>query len=232
MTPGPSPNVVLIGTHADLAARPFEATWGRVDIIQSAAPEGEQSAEIAVILEPGLDQAGVNATTWAVWHPDATSVEDGLVLPRPWPVADDLFEMPPSPHDGACLVLAPGGADVDPVVERLEERGLHARVAVGATRRLLAEARIVMSLTRALPAETFAVLAAGRLLVGPATDRTCGLQAWIDYVPFAHEDELVQIVDTLAAYPDSWGPIRALGRQSAEAHRASRAIGRLIRRVS
>jgi hypothetical protein len=230
MTGAPPVDVVLVGSHADVATQPFEAGWGRVRATQPGAADAND-AQVAVFLDPGLERPPVASAKHVVWHPAANGAGEALVVARPWPVADDLFEMPAGACEGACLVLTADAARAEPVVQRLEERGLRVRVATSATRELLSDARIVVSLTPELPAETFAVLAAGRLLVGPVTDRTCGLQAWVDYVPFAHEDELVQIVDSLAAYPNSWAPIRALGRQSADAHRASRAIGRVIRRV-
>ena len=225
-------DVVLIGGSADLAAQPFEAPWGRVRV---AAPDlaSADGSHLAVFLDLHLERPDAPQAKPVVWHPAAANAgSDAFVVSRPWPVANDVFDLPDNAHDGACLVLAPNGARAEPVVERLKERQLQVTVAEGATRDLLADARIVVSLTPELPAETFAVLAAGRLLVAQATERTYGLQAWIDYLPFANEDELVQVVGTLATYPRSWAPLRALGRQSAEAHRATRAIGRLIRRVT
>ena len=222
-------DVILIGDRAGIATQQFEAPWGRVRVAASGAASADEP-HLAVILDPHLERPGAKHV---VWHPSAANAGDGaLVLARPWPVADDVFDLPDAAHDSACLVLAPDSESAQPVAERLEERRLQVTVAGGVTRESLADARIVVSLAPELPAEAFAVLAAGRLLVACADERTYGLQAWIDYVPFANEDELVQVADTLATYPRSWAPLRALGRQSAEAHRATRAIGRVVRRFS
>jgi hypothetical protein len=230
MSTPPKLQVVLVGERADLAARPFEAEWGRTRI---AAPgEGGENADLAIVLDPEVDAAGFAATRQVVWHPAAPGVHTAATaVSRPWPAADDLFDMLPSARDNGCLVIASETADGEGVGERLAERGLRVRVAPGATRELLAETRIVVSMTDGPPAETFGVLAAGRLLVAPAGGRTYGLQPWIDHATFSTEDDLVEVVDAFAAYPTAWAHVQGLGRQSAEPHRASKAVGRLVRRI-
>ena len=220
--------VVLHGSRADIAVQPFEATWGCAVLAPSDEAE-DDGADLAIILDPDTRPASPNSTTQVVWHPDAEG--DAAVFARPWSVADDLFDVPPSARDDACLVIAPDASDAEAVVERLTETGLQVRVAAGATRELLADARVVVSLTAGLPPETFAVLAAGRLLVARADGRSFGLQPWIDHLPFSNEDDLVEVAHAVAAHPTAWTPIQAFGRQSAAPQRASQAIGRLVRRV-
>jgi hypothetical protein len=222
--------VALVGERADFAAQPFEADWGRVRIADQASAETD-SADITVILDPALAATQSAAPTRVVWSPEAHAQAAPTLITRPWPVADDLFELPPSSDSSKCLLLVPDGLDSGEVVERLTETGLTVTAGPGATRRLLAEARVVVCLSAELPAETFGILAAGRLLVAPATERTFGLQPWIDHLPFSSEEELVSVAGALAAYPKAWAPIRAFARQTAEPHRARRAIGRVVRRM-
>jgi hypothetical protein len=219
--------VVLVGERADLAARPFDTEWAHVSIAAASDPN-RGTADLTIVLDPSLEPAPANSARQVVWHPAGTGV--GAVS-RPWPVADDLFEIPPSPCDDTCLVLAPESADSSGAVERLTEEGSPVQVSAHATRELLAEARIVVCLGTELPAETFAVLAAGRLLVAPVARQTFGLQPGIDHLTFSHEDELVATVAALTTYPDAWAPFRAFARQTAEPHRAARALGRVVRRM-
>jgi hypothetical protein len=218
--------VLLVGESADLAARPFEAEWARVSVAEASSQDG--SADLVIVLDPELDPREAGEARRMGWHPAAGGPE---AVSRPWPVADDLFELPPSPRDDACLLLAPEGSDPSRTVERLTQRGLLVEVSGRATRDLLVHARIVACLGRNLPPETFAVLAAGRLLVAPAAERMFGLQPGIDHLAFSDEDELIATVDALATYPEAWAPVQAFARQTAEPHRAPRAIGRVVRRI-
>lgn len=217
-------HVVVVGSRAELAAQPFEAAWGDVRLAHPDDAEGD-GADLAIILDPELSSAW-SGSAQVVWHPQA-----GDSWARPWPVADALFEVPPSTRDDTCLVLAPDPSDSEIVVERLTETGLEVRVAPGATRDSIEDARIVVCLTPGFAAETFAVLAAGRVLVAPASEQLLGLQAWVDHLPFSNTDELVEVAGAVAAHPDSWRPIQAFARQSAEPQRADQAVGRLVRRT-
>jgi hypothetical protein len=226
MTSSTRRKVVLVGERADLAARPFETEWGEVAI---AAPGDADTADVVVILDPALAGTGSGSAARVVWHPAAHGA--GHLVPRPWPVAEDLFEMPPSSRGNECLVLTGEGASPEKLVEDLTERGASVNVAPGATRELLASARIVVGLTPDLPAETFGILAAGRLLIARASERTFGLQPWIDHMPFSNEDDVAELINPLLACPEAWLPIQAFGRQTAEPHRATRAIARVARRM-
>jgi hypothetical protein len=223
--------VVLVGERAELAARPCEAEWGRLRL---AAPGDVDSgdADLVIVLDPGADAAGFASAPQVIWHPAAASVAGAATrVSSPWPVADDLFDVPRSPSDDGCLVIAPAMQDAEKVARRLTEAGLDVEVAPGATRELLAQARIVVSMTERAAPETFGVLAAGRLLVAPAWDRTHGLQPWIDHATFSNEEDIVATVGALAAYPTAWEQFEAVGRQTAEPHRSSNAVGRLVRRI-
>lgn len=224
-------NVAVVGGRAGLVAHPFETAWGHVQVHRPDEVDRVR-ADLTVILDPDLDPQRFNAANQVLWHPDPPAVERrARIVARPWPVADDLFDMGPSPREDVCLVIAPDGTAADTVIQRLRERRLRVHVVPAVTPEVLADATIVVSLTEHLPAETFAILAARRLLVARGTDSTFGLQDWVDFVPFTRDDDLVQVADMLAACPGCWGSMRALARQSAEPYRASRALGRLVRRV-
>ena len=224
-------DILLVAAHAGIVAQPFESARARVRI---ADPDdvGRERVDVAVILDRGLDPRRFRAARRVVWNPDVPAEENrALVMARPWPVADAIFDMQPSARGDMCLVLAPDGAP-DAIAGRLAERRLRVHVAPRATREGLAEATVVVSVGEGLPAETFAILASGRLLVAPATARTFGLQPWVDFMPYANDDDLVQLADMLVSCPGCWAQVRALARQSAESQRARRALERLARRIT
>ena len=232
MSSGGPPDILLVGAHAGVVAQPFESARARVRI-RDPDEIGSERADVAVILDRGLDPRRFRAERRVVWNPDALAKERrALVMARPWPVADDIFDMQPSLQGDMCLVVTRDGAAADAMVRRLRERRLRVHVTPRVTREGLAEATVVVSVGEGLPAETFAILAARRLLVARATDRTFGLQPWVDFMPYANDDDLVQVADMLVSCPGCWAPSRALARQFAESQRASRALERLARRIT
>jgi hypothetical protein len=167
---------------------------------------------------------------------------DGLWSRVPWPVRDELFELPP-PDPGAALLLVAADGDPDAaLLDKLAGRGTDVRVARELSADELASAAAVAfpptrdadgefvpgALQEAVPAAAFAPLAARRPLVAPRARVTFGLHAGVDHLAASTDDDVVQYADALATLPDLFASQVALGRIAAERQRASALYGRLV----
>jgi hypothetical protein len=71
-------------------------------------------------------------------------------------------------------------------------------------------------------------LAAGHLVVSETLSPTHGLEPGIDYLEFAHPDELLSMLRTVARHPGAYQRVRVRGRRKAEQYRASVVWPRLV----
>jgi hypothetical protein len=168
---------------------------------------------------------------------------DGLWSRAPWPVRDELFDLPaPDPRAG-LLVVTPYPDRDAPLLEKLAERGIPVTSQAELTADALAAAAIVAyppspdpteeryvpsQRQEALPATAFAPLAAGRLLIAPRAAITFGLLPGTDHLAASTDDDVVQYADTRHAFPDAFASQLAFGRIAAEWQRASLVYGRLV----
>jgi len=148
----------------------------------------------------------------------------------PWPVRDELFELPP-PDDRNVLVVGPG-SDRDQVSERLDELDGRVLEADVLERRDLEAAAVVVFAQpegRPLPAPAFAVLAARRILVVRTPSVSFGLLPGIDHLSARTAAGAAQLAASAVLYWDAFAAIRALGLVAARPRRASTVYARLLR---
>jgi hypothetical protein len=144
---------------------------------------------------------------------------EGLWSRAPWPVRDELFDLPAGPP--VALVVGDGAAE-------LERRGL----AVTAAERLTAEALVAADVVvhgagSWLPGDALAVLAAGRVLVTRA-EPVFGLVPGLDHLRAEAPEHAADLVQAVLADPAPFAALRAFGRLAAERHRAAGVYARLL----
>jgi hypothetical protein len=168
---------------------------------------------------------------------------DGLWSRAPWPVRDELFDLP-APDPGAGVLVVTQYPDRDaPLLEKLAARG----IPVASRAELTAEALATVATVayppspdpveeryvpghrqEALPATAFTALAAGRFVIAPRAQLTFGLLPGTDHLAASTDDDVVQYADTLHAFGDTFATQAAFGRIAAERQRASVVYGRLL----
>jgi hypothetical protein len=236
--------------------------WGPAVTVDAATP-GRPDADVVIALgeagagaRPELRLAGDGVSgapgasaADAPAAPDTTrlvaTTGDGLWSRAPWPVRDELFDLPPPPA-GAGVAVVASDEDAAPLLERLAALRIPARAATELTADALAAAAIVAFAPRrdpsgehrpgarqaAVPAPAFAPLAARRLLLLPRAQITFGLLPGVDHLAASTADELVQLADVLHSHPDALATQLALGRVAAERQRASVVYGRLVEELT
>jgi hypothetical protein len=149
---------------------------------------------------------------------------------QPLPVADALWELPPSSKTIVLLVGTPGdGRDI--AEQKLRAQLPSVRAVSEITLSALSECAVVAfhgPPGRPLHGAAFTALAAGRPLIAPDSDPAFGLIAGVDHLSHHHDDELVQAAIVAVAYPFMFEPIVAMGRLAAETRRASVVYERLL----
>jgi hypothetical protein len=169
----------------------------------------------------------------------AAPAGDGLWSRAPWPVRDDLFDLPPPPP-GAGLLVVTGAHDHGELLEKLAARAIAVVAEPELTADALAAAAAVAfppvtegdpvpgARQDALPAAVFAPLAARRPLIAPRVRVTFGLLPAVDHLAASTDDEVVQYADALLAHPEAFALQVELGRVAAERRRASAVYARLV----
>jgi hypothetical protein len=170
------------------------------------------------------------------------TVGERLWSRAPWPVRDDLFDLP-APDEGAPLLLVTAEEERDAaLLRKLADRGIAARVVPELSRESIADAAAIAfppdvdadgeympgASQEAVPAAAFAALAARRPLIAPRARVTFGLHAGVDHLGASTDDDVVQWADALRAFPEAFAPQLALGRIAAERQRASVVYARLV----
>ena len=198
------------------------------------ADAGGRAADLRWLGEPASSAPSVPAAARL-----AAPAGDGLWSRAPWPVRDELFDLPP-PRARAGLLVVTGSHDRGELLEKLAARGIAVVADAELTADALAGAAAVAfpPLTEgdpvpgarqdALPGAVFAPLAARRPLIAPRARATFGLLPAVDHLAASTDDEVVQYADALLAYPDAFALQVELGRVAAEQRRASAAYGRLV----
>lgn len=213
--------VVALGT----VAIPGRGADRWVRWLDGAASEGAAPASPS----GGLAEVAAGAGDFL---PDRVIAQAGPGLWRrsPWPVGDDLFELPAPPASAPVLVLGPDEASRE-AVAILEAYGVHATAAPRLTLTALQAAAGVLELAAPgapAPAWVMAPLAARRVLlrVGAAAD--LGLQAGIDHVVAAGLGQAATLASALLGEPRAFDSVRAFGALTAERHRASTVLARML----
>jgi hypothetical protein len=221
---------------ARLAGLDGEFQWGRARTGDQATDGFE--GDVAVALGPAPFPEGPEAPRLRLLHvgggngpgerllaPSGT----GLWRRAPWPVRDDVFELPPPPREAPVLVV--GAAEPRAaMLAQLEGRFLAAVERDRITVADLTAASVVVVAGRPgdpLPAEAMAVLAAGRVLVTPTPQVSFGLLPQVDHFAYDDIDEAGSYADIGSIFPDALESIRAMGRIATRAHRASNVYQRL-----
>jgi hypothetical protein len=226
--------------------------WGEAATLPPGAAAGD--AELVVALgsagaagrEPdarlGGDAAPAGGADGSTGERLIATAGDRLWSRAPWPVRDDLFELPaPEPGAGLLIVTADEGRDAA-LLEKLAGRGVAARSVPELTRESLAAAAAVAfppdvdadgeyvpgARREAVPATAFAALAARRPLIAPRARVTFGLHAGVDHLGASTDDDVVQWADALRAFPEAFAWQLALGGIAAERQRASVVYARLV----
>jgi hypothetical protein len=152
---------------------------------------------------------------------------DGLWRRAPWPAADALFDLAP-PADGAAALVV--GADEAPRAALCEKLAAHGLSPAHAPRLLLAEltgaAIVVFADDDGFPALVPAACAAGRLVILRCPAPLFGWEDGVDCF-VADGDRAVVLAQTAARAPRAFDVVRAMGRLTARAHRASDVYERL-----
>lgn len=201
---------------------------------------GDPRARVVVTLRAGPRPAGVE--TWLLWtdgaEPAGADADHvlgpagaGLWRRAPWPVRDEVFELPPPPGEVPSVLVVEGDpAERLAAVDALRERGIAAVEAERLNLEVLTNASLVVLCTRngALPASGMAPLAAGRLVVTVACETSFGLLPGIDHLAATEARLAATLVDAALTQWDAFAPMRALGRIAAERHRASLVYERLL----
>lgn len=152
----------------------------------------------------------------------------GLWSRAPWPVSDELFELP-TDRAGAVLVVEADGDVRARVLAELKARNVEA---VGIARLTVADltrADVVLDGVGAaapLSGDAFAVLAAGRVLVTNPTT-AFGLLDGLHFLAGRH-DLACNLVEAVARNPGAFAALRRTGRLAASEHRASVVYARLL----
>jgi len=219
-----------VSVEIDLLADPADA--------ELAGLPGSGGADVLI----ALGDAGIRdrrpAVRWLDRPRRSDETQEGLVIApagvglwrrAPWPAADALFDLPPAGAGAALLVGSKSGLR-DAVAERAAARN----VPLGCTERLDASALagagcIVLAEAPggALPARSFAVLAAGRLLIVPRLTTAFGLEDGLDHLEYADPDEAVTAVESFSADPGTFARLLLWGRLKAEQQRSSVVYARL-----
>ena len=152
----------------------------------------------------------------------------GLWRRAPWPVRDELFDLPP-PVERNVLVVGdePDRREVSEYVDQLDGRLVEAAVLEPTD---LEEAAVVVFAQpdgRPLPAPAFAVLATRRILVVPTLSVSFGLLAGIDHLSARTAAGAAQVAIAATLHLDAFAAVREFGRIAAEPHRASRVYARI-----
>jgi hypothetical protein len=163
-------------------------------------------------------------------HPDAPTIAphgDGLWRRAPWPAGDALFELT-APADGAvALVVGPDAARRAQLREQLAAHGVSAADAQRLRMGDLTAAAIVVFLDDGgFPSLAPAACAAGRLVIVQHPAPLFGWQDGVDCF-VAEDDRAVVLAQTVARTPRAYDSMRAMGRLTARAHRASDVYARL-----
>jgi hypothetical protein len=265
-----SARLAIVATAADaaLAGLEGEFEWGAAAVVAPGAdPVGD--ADVVVALGdavPGGDRAAdvrfVGESAAEAGAPRSAAIEGGseaagpgarliatagedLWSRAPWPVRDDIFDLPPAPAGSELVVVA--ADDLDPrLLDKLAGRGIPARHVTALTATDLATAVAVAfppapdadgaylpgGRVDALPPLAFAALAASRPLILPRARTTFGLLPGSDHLAASSDDEVVQWADALRAEPPAFAGQIALGRIAAETQRASTVYGRLVEELA
>jgi len=150
---------------------------------------------------------------------------EGVWRRMPWPVADDLFGLPPTQDSLAVLVIGDDGS----IAAGLRGNDLNVTTADELTFNALQAAAVVVMIGGhgALPAQAPAALAAGRVLVADATQTTFGLQSGIEFFQSQHAGEAIERATMACLHPDAVRPVRVMAARAARDHRASAVYPRL-----
>jgi hypothetical protein len=217
--PGATP-VLALAPSAPADAAPSAPTGGSPGGAQSAPAGGVPSADVVWCAAPADAVPGVRTIA-----PGGT----GLWRRAPLPAADALFALPLA--TGSEVLVAGGEAGQrEAALAALGAVGIEARAVALPAPADLAGAAVVAAVGEQgapLPALALPALAAGALLLAPRADPSFGLAPGIDHLPYAHPDEMARLALAALRHPAAFAPVRALGRASAEAHRASVVLARL-----
>jgi hypothetical protein len=152
--------------------------------------------------------------------------QDGTGLWRraPWPVNDELFELPVA--DRPAILVVGSDEESEEIVRELDNPAR----ADFLTRDALEAAGIVVfaqAEAEPLPARAFAVLAARRILIMRPPRASFGLEAGINYLSAGMGAGLAELATSTALHWEAFAPVRSFARITAEAHRASAVYARL-----
>jgi hypothetical protein len=244
--------VTGVGRDEDLTLAAPGGAQSVETISAGAAPPPEGGATVELVVALGwapapagdhavirwLDGAAPSSSGGAAGKPPGPATErtiaqggQGLWRRAPWPVADPLFDMPAPAAGAGMLVLGGPSQRREQVLSILAERGVPARSADALTPSALASAAAVVLLAapdEPLPAWLMAPLAAGRVLVLAGRAGDFGLQAGIDHLVAAENDEVAALAEVVATQSRAFQGMRAFARLSAERHRAATVYERLL----
>lgn len=221
-----------------VAASKVDAALAGLD----GAPGPGACADVVVALADAAVPEGAPQVRWlrtAAGPADAGGAErviapagEGVWRRAPWPVRDELFELP---LGGGVVVAGGDPRERSDIARDVSSRGIEAVEVERLDLDSLRGAGAVVLLDApggALAAEVPAVLAARRVLVTRPCDPSFGFQAGIDHLRAASPSELVQLAAAAVERPRAFAELRAFGALAAERHRASVVYERLARDVA
>lgn len=205
-----------------------------LELAGAPSPEGAPRVLFALDDVPARG-SGSTVVRWWREEPGELSADrviatggEHLWARAPWPVRDELFDLPAPSGAGVLVVEADEDARGAALTE-LRGRGLEAESAERLTAAALERAAVVLHgvrPARPLPGDAFAVLAAGRLLIGRG-EPAFGLHAGIDHLSAEGFGPAADLAQAALADAPAFAAIARFARLAARPHRASLVYARL-----